>query len=218
MEFITLKLSDLHKYGSAYFDYLALRKRFFVDTLNWTIPHDDAVEMDQYDNPQARYSIVLQDGKVIAGARAMPTTSRWGDSTYMLRDAYTGKIAGIPSDLIDHEIVTPDMWECTRLVISPDVKTMSERTECLKLICEGLVEMALAEGATELMSLSNLWLLRSLKSIGYKAELMCKPYTNSEDGHRYAVMKMHADRIMPTVTPHMPTHMPAQPVPVHAKA
>lgn len=218
MEYITLQLSDLHKHGTAFFDYLALRKNFFVDTLNWTIPHDDAVEMDQYDNPQARYSIVLHEGKVVAGARAMPTTSHWGDNTYMLRDAYTGKLAGIPSDLMSQEIVSPDMWECTRLVISPEIKTMAERTECLSLICEGLVEMALKEGATELMSLSNLWLLRALKSIGYKAELMCKPYTNSEDGHRYAVMKIHAERLGQMVPPHIPTHVPQQRAPLHSKA
>ena len=33
MENITLRLSDSYKYGSAYFDYLALRKQFFVDKL-----------------------------------------------------------------------------------------------------------------------------------------------------------------------------------------
>src|SRR5690606_22797263 len=100
MENVTFDLPRLHRYGSAYFDYLALRKRFFVDSLGWGIPHDDTIEMDQYDNPRARYSLVLQDGKVIAGARAMPTTAKWGDHTYMLRDAMCGKLSTIPKDLI----------------------------------------------------------------------------------------------------------------------
>ena len=202
MQNITLKLSTLHRHGPAFFDYLALRKRFFVDMLGWTIPHDAIHEMDQYDNPAARYSLVLQGGEVIAGARAMPTTSEWGQTTYMLGDACRGKLAGIPADLVRLSDVTPQMWECTRLVIAPSVEGAEARTECLRLICEGLVDMALEEGATELMSLSNLWLLRSLKRIGYRAELMGRPYVNAEDGHKYAVMKMPAERLAPAVAPH----------------
>ncbi len=209
MQNITLKLSTLHRHGSAFFDYLALRKQFFVDTLGWTIPHDDMHEMDQYDNPAARYSLVVQDGAVIAGARAMPTTAEWGQTTYMLGDACRGKLAGIPANLVRLNDVTPQMWECTRLVIAPSVEGIAARTECLRLICEGLVEMALAEGATELMSLSNLWLLRSLKKIGYSAELMGKPYVNAEDGHKYAVMKMPAERLLPVLPPEVARFGPA---------
>ena len=33
MENITFDLSDLHRYGTAFYDYLRLRKHFFVDTL-----------------------------------------------------------------------------------------------------------------------------------------------------------------------------------------
>ena len=78
MKIITFELSQLHLHGSAFFDYLGLRKRFFVDTLGWEIPHNNDVEMDQYDNPLAHYSLVLRNGEVIGGARAMPTTSSWG--------------------------------------------------------------------------------------------------------------------------------------------
>ena len=60
MEQITFNLAQLHLHGTAFFDFLALRKRFFVDELGWDIPHDDSVEMDQYDNPQAYYSVVLR--------------------------------------------------------------------------------------------------------------------------------------------------------------
>ena len=69
MKIITFELSQLHLHGSAFFDYLGLRKRFFVDTLGWEIPHNNDVEMDQYDNPLAHYSLVLRNGEVIGGAR-----------------------------------------------------------------------------------------------------------------------------------------------------
>jgi len=193
MKYVTFQLSDVHLHGSSFFDYLALRKRFFVDTLQWQIPHNADVEMDQYDNPMARYSLVLDDdGTVLAGARAMSTSSSWGDHTYMLKDAMTGKLTSIPQNLISDVIETPKVWECTRLVIAPEVKSMRQRLDCLDLIVEGLVEMATAEGADTLISLSNLWLLRALKRLGYGAELMGDPYQNADDGHKYAVMAIAA--------------------------
>ncbi len=193
MKNITFELSNVHQHGSAFFDYLALRKQFFVDTLHWKIPHNADVEMDQYDNPMARYSLILDDdGRVLAGARAMSTSSRWGDHTYMLKDAMSGKLETIPDNLINDVIETPKVWECTRLVISPDVRSMRVRTQCLDLIVEGLIDMANKEGADTLISLSNLWLLRALKRLGYGAELMGEPYQNDDDGHKYAVMAIAA--------------------------
>ena len=90
MEQITLNLAQLHTHGSVIRDFLGLRKRFFVDTLGWDIPHDDTVEMDQYDNPTAYYSLVLRDAVAIASARAMATTAKWGSHSYMLRGAPKG--------------------------------------------------------------------------------------------------------------------------------
>ncbi|HCP81559.1 MAG TPA: autoinducer synthase [Octadecabacter sp.] len=193
MENITFELSHVHLHGPAFFDYLSLRKQFFVDALHWQIPHNAEVEMDQYDNPMARYSLVLDDdGNVLAGARAMSTAAQWGDHTYMLKDAMTGKLDSIPSNLLDDVIESPKVWECTRLVISPEVKSMRVRTQCLDLIVGGLIDMANKEGADTLISLSNLWLLRALKRLGYGAELLGEPYQNDDDGHKYAVMAIAA--------------------------
>ena len=200
MENITFNLSELHLYGTAFFDYLALRKRFFVDTLNWNIPHDDKVEMDQYDNPLAYYSLVLRDGEVIGGARAMPTTSSWGNHTYMLRDAVAGKLADIPEEVLDSEIETPQVWECTRLVISDCVVGHAERSRCLQLIVEGLVRVAREQGGSELMSLSPVALMRALRQLGYQADRVGEPYENPGDGRRYAVLKMPAEPCLAETT------------------
>lgn len=192
MKNITFDLSDLHEHGSAFYEYLALRKHFFVDTLGWNIPHNDRVEMDQYDNPLAHYSLVLKDGKVVGGARAMPTTSAWGTHTYMLRDAVAGKLADIPEGVMQSEIETPNVWECTRLVISDDLRGQAERSEALSLIVDGLVRIARAEGGDRLMSLSPVSLMRALRQLGYDASRVGEPYLNPGDGRRYAVLTMPA--------------------------
>ncbi len=190
MEKITFNLTQLHKHGTAFFEYLALRKQFFVDQLGWDIPHDDEVEMDQYDNPQAYYSLVLLDGKVIGGGRAMATTARWGSHTYMLRDAVEGKIIGIPETIVDQIMVTANVWECTRVVVSSDVKNPALSAQCLALIVDGLAEQARQQGATEMMALSRPSLVRALRKIGYTPRLIGEPYVNADDGRRYVAMSM----------------------------
>lgn len=194
MENITFDLSDVHQYGSAFYDYLKLRKHFFVDTLGWDIPHNDLVEMDQYDNPLAHYSLVLRDGEVIGGARTMATTSSWGQHTYMLRDAVAGKLVDIPAKVLGQDIRTPRVWECTRLVMSESVNNHQDRARCLSLIVEGLADVARRHGASELMSLSPLSLMRALRQLGWQADRIGEPYDNPGDGRRYAVLSMPAER------------------------
>jgi N-acyl-L-homoserine lactone synthetase len=182
----------LHRYGPAFWDFLRLRKQVFVDELKWDIPHNETMEMDQYDTPVAHYSLVMQDGVVVGGARAMPTTANWGDHTYMLRDAYSGKLPHIPAHVMSVDIATPMVWECTRLVISDALTTQRERSDCLRLIVDGLVETAIAHGANELICLSSLALMRALRQLGYDATRLGEPYRNDEDGRLYAVLKMPA--------------------------
>lgn len=213
MENVTFNLAQAHVFGSAFYDFLALRKRFFVDTLGWDIPHDDQVEMDQYDNPKAWYSLVLQDGEVIGGARAMATTTQWGSHSYMLRDALRGKLIDIPKSVMVADVATPDVWECTRLVISDDVKTHAARSTCLSMIVQGLIDVAADAGAKQLMSLSPLALMRALRQLGFGAERIGEPYLNEGDGRRYAVLSMPAEKSVPFAP--RATHRP-QPTPVHA--
>ena len=220
MENVTFSLAQLHQHGTAFYDFLRLRKQFFVDQLGWQIPHDDEVEMDQYDNPKAHYSLVLRDGKVIGGARAMATTASWGGHTYMLRDAVQGKLIGIPADIVSEIAVAPNVWECTRVVISDEVDTHNDRSLCLSLIVNGLVDQAKAQGATEMLALCPPSFARALRKLGYGANLIGEPYVNSDDGRRYVAMSMPAERgtFVPAATASMavrPTH-PAQPHAVHA--
>ncbi len=219
MQNITFNLTQLHRHGSAFFEFLALRKQFFVDQLGWDIPHDDDVEMDQYDNPKAYYSLVLQDGKVIGGGRAMATTAQWGSHTYMLRDAVEGKIIGIPDTIVNRIEVTANVWECTRVVVSSEIKTPAESAECLALIVSGLAEQAREQNATEMMALSRPSLVRALRKIGYAPRLIGEPYVNSDDGRRYVAMSMsvaqESTKMPKMISAPRATHMPHH-LPVHA--
>ena len=80
MHYITFDFLGQHRYGSAFHEYLRLRKGFFVDDLGWDIPHNEDVEMDQYDNPTAHYCLVMRNGEVVGGARAMSTAADLGSA------------------------------------------------------------------------------------------------------------------------------------------
>lgn len=190
MQHITFDLSTLHEHGSAYFEFLALRKRFFVDILKWDIPHNDQYEMDQYDNPTAWYSLCLRDGKVIGGTRVMPTTSRWGSHSYMLRDARQGVLDSIPTSAMPAEIISPFVWEMTRLVISPELRTHEERAACLQAVGEGLYDIAEAHGVSEYMGISAVALIRVLRQLGFPLERAGEPYHDPADKRNYTVMRM----------------------------
>jgi len=190
MRNITFDLSTLHQHGGAFFDYLKLRKHFFVDTLRWDVPHNENYEMDQYDNPTAWYSLVLRNGEVLGGARVMPTTSIWGSHTYMLRDAFQGKLGGIPKMAMPSEIATPQVWECTRLVVAEKLRSHVERANCLTMIVEGLSDIATDHGASELVTLSTISLMRALRQLGFPADRLGEPYRDPGDGRKYAVLRM----------------------------
>lgn len=192
MKGLTFNFTHLHEHQDAFFKFLSLRKHFFVDQLGWDIPHNADLEMDQYDNPLAWYSLVERDGQIIGGARTMATTSQWGSHSYMLKDAIDGKLIDIPVSVLQHHITDPRIWECTRLVVSDEVDTQWERGECLRLIVNGLVQVASEEGATELMSLSPIALTRALRQLGFGAKRIGSPYLNEGDGRRYAVLTMPA--------------------------
>ena len=194
MQNFVFDFATLHGFGSAFVDFLALRKRILVDGLGWDIPHDEVLEMDQYDNPTAHYSIVTIDGRVVAGARTMATSARWGETTCMLRDAAEGRLTGFVPGLYDPSMTSPTLWECTRLVIADDLQDHGLRLQTLALLVDGLVRAAAANGGTDLISLSPLPLQRALKGLGHDVRRISDPYTGVEDGRKYAVMTMPAVR------------------------
>ncbi|SPJ25513.1 acyl-homoserine-lactone synthase [Palleronia abyssalis] len=193
----TFGFQDMHLHGSAFYDFLMLRKRFFVDTLAWNIPHNDAVELDQYDTPVSSYSVALLDGRVVAGARIMRFTDRWGTHGCMLQDAADGKLPGIPTDVLPQGRTFGEASECTRLVLSDTLPNSQVREEALALVVRGLVELAIGHGSHELVTLTVPAFRRSLRRLGYAVDQISAQYHSPLDGRTYAILRMparHADR------------------------
>lgn len=189
---ITFDLSDMHQHGSAFYEFLGLRKRFFVDTLAWDIPHNDDVEMDQYDNPNAAYSVAIMNGRLVGGARVMRFSDKWGSHGCMLQDAADGRIDGIPTDILPHAHRFANASECTRLVLSDQLTSPDDRQECLALVVHGLVDLAIRQNSDNLVTLTVPGFRRSLCKLGYDVEQVGEKYKNKHDGRSYAILSMPA--------------------------
>lgn len=194
MRNITFNLSTMHMHGSAFHDFLKLRKTFFVDGLQWEIPNDGIVEMDQYDTPIAHYSVVLRNGRVVGGARCQRTDLSWGDATCMMKDAVRGLMPGIPADLFDPATCCADLWEGTRLVIADELTTMTERIQCLALIVDGLMRIIGHHGGTRFITLSPPALQRTARMVGAEAARISRTYTCNSDGREYALFETKVAR------------------------
>ncbi|SHI90228.1 acyl-homoserine-lactone synthase [Wenxinia saemankumensis] len=200
---IDFTLATAHRHGAAFYDYLGLRKRYFVDGLHWDLPHDDEVEMDQYDNPAAHYVLATEGGAVLGGARGMSMTAAWGRHSNMLRDARDGLLPGIDPAIVPGETDFARCWECTRFVLSRRLATRAARADAITGLLDRICGIVRDHGGERVMSLSPLPMVRTLRQLGYAAERRGAAYTCPEDGRRYAVIDMPASARNRTLQPAM---------------
>ena len=117
-----MSFRNMHEHGDLLPKYLEARKDIFVDRLKWHVPNVDGMEFDQYDTPFCRWVVLHEFGKVIGGVRLLPTTAKCGVYTYMLKDAQSGDLEDIPSDVLFFRAPVEDgIWEASRFFISEDV-------------------------------------------------------------------------------------------------
>jgi N-acyl-L-homoserine lactone synthetase len=105
-------------------DFHRMRKSVFVDTLDWSLNSHQEMEWDQYDIPGAVYVTGTQGGQTMSGCRLLRTDTEftWGNETfsYMIRDAYLGRLPSIPQSCAFDPPVSPKTWEMTRAISGRD--------------------------------------------------------------------------------------------------
>jgi len=119
VQYVAFKFGD-PRYANLLEQYYRLRKQIFIDELEWDLPHQNGLEIDQYDQDTAEYVIAMKDGECVGGCRMHPTTSRFRKEgqtyTYMLRDAVDGKLEGFPRNVTFYSPIEPKIWELTRVI------------------------------------------------------------------------------------------------------
>ena len=91
MQTTTLSFANIHNHGELFANMLRARRELFIVHNKWDLPEALGMEYDQYDTPASRWVVVHDEfGRVLAGNRLTPTTTRCGIYSYMIRDAQRG--------------------------------------------------------------------------------------------------------------------------------
>jgi acyl homoserine lactone synthase len=178
-------MATMHRHGDAFWQFLQLRRKHFVQTLGWNVPHNGVAEMDQYDTPNAWYVVVMEEGRVLGGSRCQPVAASWGPWSSMIRDAKEGRLEGIPAVCCAQVLDGGDRWEGTRLVLDESLPA-ADRGKVLQGVIEGLMGVLRAHGGTGMYTVSPLVLQRMVRTMGITPCQISEPFI-STDGRRYAV-------------------------------
>jgi N-acyl-L-homoserine lactone synthetase len=186
----TVSVTNQHRFGELYVDFLRARKRVFIDHKKWDLPNTDGMEFDQYDTPQSSAVIVHEFGRVLAGVRLLPTTAYCGCYSYMLRDAQRGLLPDIPETVLYEEApVAPHVIEATRLFITPDVTAERRMIVQMKLM-QAMASSASAQGAKFVIGIVPAIFQRWMTRLGFSAVPMGPKLNISGDNTQAAIMNV----------------------------
>lgn len=158
------------------YDFLSLRRKVFIEKMKWQLMDTNGIEFEQYDIVGlASYVIAHSGTEVIAGARIIRCDKTMGQYSYMIRDAYLGKI-DLPSDLCDKEPpVDPQSWELTRLVSNHKDPAVA------KAVLDVANDYIYEQNGTRCLFLGPPSFLKMARKYGYEAEKLGR-ITGDESG------------------------------------
>ena len=188
MKTTIIKWSNIHNHGDLWWQHLQLRKRLFVDSQMWDVPHNELAEWDQYDTASSSYVVTHQNGRVIAASRLNPCSFESGGWSYMIKDATLGKLSGIPPDILTSLPFGDSTWEATRFTVDPSLNS-SERNLFLSQNAHALSNAARDLGAKNLIALMPPGYVRWLSKLGLPTSRL-GPTKLDGSGDRICVIKM----------------------------
>jgi acyl homoserine lactone synthase/acyl-homoserine lactone synthase len=149
---------------AAYRAMFAARKQVFIDLLKWDLPVlADEFEVDQFDNPDANYLILLdKSGQHRASARLLPT-----DRPHLLGDLYPFLCNGpVPTG--------PTVFEITRFCLDRNQRAFARRIARDQLVT-ALAEHALRTGITDYTGVAELSWFNQISRFGWQCSALGKP-------------------------------------------
>ena len=136
------------------------RKRVFVDLLGWDVPVlAGRFEVDQFDDPHARYLVLTDsDGRHLGSARLLDTTR-----PHILGELYP--------ELCEDEVPSgPGIAEITRFCLDRRLRAR-ERLMVRNQLVSALVDHALAAGIQRYTGVAEMAWLQQILSFGW----VCRP-------------------------------------------
>ena len=148
--------ANAHLYSEVLDQFFRERHRIYVEEKGWREPSPDRLEKDQFDTECAVYLVGLEDDRVIAGSRLVPTSE-----PHLLSEVFPHlcSFKGVVSD--------PHVAEWTRGFIIPERR---ERGGILvkAQFCCAVMEYCLEEGITRVGGIQEMYWLPLWKRFGWK--------------------------------------------------
>ena len=140
------------------------RKQVFVDLLNWDIDHDGRYEQDEYDTDDAQY-LMLHDeatSEHLGSVRLLPTTR-----SHILGDVF-------PFLCNAHVPRGTDIWEITRLVVSPRAPRQ-DRLMIRNMLGRAMIEYGHLAGIAKYTAVCEIGFLSQLLASGWRCDPLGLP-------------------------------------------
>lgn len=160
------------------------RKEVFIDLLKWDLPVlAGKFEVDQFDDPNAEYLILLEGGvRHRASARLLRT-----DRPHLLNGLYPHLCAGpVPAG--------PTIREITRFCLDRHQRAVARRSVRNQLVT-ALVDHALRHGITEYTGVAEQDWFEQIRNFGWECEALGQPFTH--DGRPLVALHIHVDQQTP---------------------
>ena len=157
------------------------RKEVFVDLLGWNVPVIAGLfEIDQFDNPHARYIILLDhERRHRASARLLPTTR-----PHILDQLY--------SELCEEDLPRgQQIFEITRFCLDRQQSTV-ERREARDALVSGLALTAVANGIATYTGVAESSWLDQIQDFGWRCRALGQPKVAGSQ--RLAALRIDIDR------------------------
>lgn len=142
----------------------AARKQVFIDQLKWDVPAlDGRYEIDQFDNEDARYLILLgPDLEHRASVRLLPTSK-----PHLLGELFPWLCARTPP-------AGPSVWEISRFCLDPGC-SREDRRDARNQLVTALAEHALRHGITDYVGIAEPAWFAKIERFGWDCEALGEP-------------------------------------------
>ncbi len=165
---LQLHYEDRPAFEDVFDQMFKLRARAFYERRKWSVEVSEGMETDDFDALNPLYLMVVEDGKLLASLRLLPTTG-----PHMLADIF-------PETMGEKAVLRhPLIWESTRFCV--DTKAIEEHGAngvnwATSELLIGLFTVALEVGLQNVVSVYDLYMERIMRRAGLKFDRLGDPF------------------------------------------
>jgi len=163
--------ANSHLFEKELADYFRTRHDIFVVERGWhAVARPDGLEKDQFDTDDAVYILGIENKRVYAGARLVPTVK-----PHLLSEVFPhlATTRGVPRD--------PGVFEWTRIFATKDKREGRNAGRTVGTVICGMLEFCLEEGIYALSGVIDVWWLPRFHDMGWTVKPLGLPELVEKD-------------------------------------